>query len=64
MKGIASIVSIFMIVFMIIEFVIWVVSNFIAHYLGVVGLTYWCVVIVSFLILSKVCLNVSIKKDE
>lgn len=41
------------VIFLLCQYAIWVVSNFISHYFGLTGKVYWCVVLVSFLILNE-----------
>lgn len=43
------------VIFLFCQYAIWVCSNLVAHLLGVTGTVYWCVVVVSFLILNDLC---------
>ena len=43
------------VIFLLCQYAIWVCSNLIAHYFGLVGRVYWCVVLVSFLLLNEFC---------
>ena len=43
------------VVFLFCQYAIWVCSNLIAHHFSLTGKIYWCVVLVSFLILNEFC---------
>lgn len=58
-------------IFLLCQYAIWVCSNVIAHYFGLTGKVYWCVVLVAFLILNEfafgsydIAMDVLEKDDE
>ena len=42
-------------IFLTCQYAIWVVSNLVAHWINLTGKTYWCVVLVVFLLLNEFC---------
>ena len=42
-------------IFVFCQYAIFVASNVAAHYFGLTGNTYWCVVVVAFLVLNEFC---------
>ena len=55
MSSSAPVMFVAFVVFLFCQYAIWVTSNIVSHYLGLTGSTYWCVVLVSFLILNEFC---------
>lgn len=43
------------VIFLLCQYAIWVTSNVISHWFGLTGRIYWCVVLVSFLLLNEFC---------
>ena len=43
------------VIFLSCQYAIWVVSNLVGHHFGLTGSTYWCMVLVVFLILNEFC---------
>ena len=50
-----AITFVFFFIFLLCQYAIWITSNVIAKWVGVTGQTYWCIVIVAFLILNELC---------
>lgn len=42
-------------IFVFCQYAIFIASNVAAHYFGLTGNTYWCVVVVVFLVLNEFC---------
>jgi len=43
------------VIFLLCQYAIWVVCNFIAHLFSLTGKVYWAVVVVAFLLLNNLC---------
>ena len=55
MSSSAPVMFVAFVIFLLCQYAIWVCSNLIAHYFGLVGKVYWCVVLVAFLLLNEFC---------
>ena len=55
MSSSAPVMFIAFVIFILCQYAIWVTSNLISHHFGLTGSTYWCVVLVSFLLLNEFC---------